>query len=94
MRLLFVQNYWSNWPPYDDIPHLFHLFCHRLIFSSRHDSTVGAGDVIVARVVDGLVVVGELLRAVEAAAVQLKSKTGIPINCSSNKIQTITIDRD
>ena len=36
------------------------------------DSSVGAVDVVVAGVVDGLVVVGELLRAFEAAAFQLK----------------------
>ncbi len=36
------------------------------------DAAVGAVDVVVTGVVDGLVVVGKLLGAVEAAAVQLE----------------------
>ncbi len=64
-----------------DSSYLFHLFCHRLIFSSSHDTAVGTSDVIVAGVVDRLVVVREFLRAVEAAAVQLKKNAWIIINC-------------
>ena len=56
-------------------PDLFHLLGDRQIFSSVNDSTICAVDVVVAGVVDRFVVVRELLRTLEAAAIQLKIKT-------------------
>ena len=55
-------------------PDLFHLLGDRQIFASVNDSTVCAVDVVIAGVVDRLVVVRELLRTLEAAAIQLKIK--------------------
>jgi hypothetical protein len=52
---------------------LLHLLGGGEVLAPGDDAAVGPVDVVVARVVDGLVVVRELLRAVEAAAVQLKS---------------------
>ncbi len=44
------------------------------------DAAVGAVDVVVTGVVDGLVVVGKLLGAVEAAAVQLEVRNRNRLN--------------